>query len=156
MTYIKKYGNRLLFTTISILLSLLAITLLYYFNIIGQNTNKVLKIIAILINIFISSFILGKNTIKKGYLEGIKLALIIIPIFIIISLLTSSKIEIKAILYYMIILITSILGSMIGINKRKESCLFLFFLCYFNRIINTFTYSRVLIRKLSFHTFCRI
>ena len=29
--------------------------------------------------------------------------------------------EIKAILYYMIILITSILGSMIGINKRKES-----------------------------------
>ena len=98
MTYIKKYGKRLLFTTISILLSLLAITLLYYFNIIGQNTNKVLKIIAILVNIFISSFILGKNTLKKGYLEGIKLALIIIPIFIIISLLTSSKIEIKAIL----------------------------------------------------------
>ena len=95
MTYIKKYGKRLLFTTISILLSLLAITLLYYFNIIGQNTNKVLKIIAILINIFINSFILGKNTIKKGYLEGIKLALIIIPIFIIISLITSSKIEIK-------------------------------------------------------------
>ena len=98
MTYIKKYGKRLLFTTISILLSLLAITLLYYFNIIGQNTNKVLKIIAILVNIFISSFILGKNTLKKGYLEGIKLALIIIPIFIIISLITSSKIEIKAIL----------------------------------------------------------
>lgn len=121
MTYIKKYGKRLLFTMISILLSLLAITLLYYFNIIGQNTNKVLKIIAILVNIFISSFILGKNTIKKGYLEGIKLALIIIPIFIITSLLTSSKIEIRAILYYIIILITSILGSMIGINKRKES-----------------------------------
>lgn len=120
MTYIKKYGKRLLFTMISILLSLLAITLLYYFNIIGQNTNKVLKIITIIINIFISSFILGKNTLKKGYLEGIKLSLIIIPLFIIIAIITSSKLEIKAILYYIIITITSVLGSMIGINKKKE------------------------------------
>lgn len=121
MTYIKKYGKRLLFTIISILLSLLAVTLLYYFNIIGQNTNKILKIIVILVNIFISSFILGKNTLKKGYLEGIKFSLLIIPIFIITSLITSSKLEIKAILYYVIIMITSILGSMIGINRKKES-----------------------------------
>ncbi len=120
MTYLKKYGKRLLFTMISILLSLLAITLLYYFNIIGQNTNKALKIITIIINIFISSFILGKNALKKGYLEGIKLSLIIIPLFIIIALITSSKLEIKAILYYIIITITSVLGSMIGINKKKE------------------------------------
>ncbi len=120
MTYIMKYGKRLLFTMLSIILSLLALTALYYFNIISPTTNKVLKIIIILINIFISSFILGKTTDKNGYLEGIKLALIIIPIFIIFSLITSS-LSLKVIIYYLIIAITSILGSMIGINKKKES-----------------------------------
>lgn len=121
MTYLKKYGKRLIFTITSIIIFLFLLTLLYYFNIIGPNLNKVLKIVIILLNIFISSFILGKNTISKGYLEGIKFALIIIPIFIFISLITHSKLELKVILYYIIILITSILGSMIGINRKKES-----------------------------------
>ena len=121
MTYLKKYGKRLIFTITSIIISLFLLTILYYFNIIGPNLNKVLKIVIILLNIFISSFILGKNTISKGYLEGIKFALIIIPIFIFISLITHSKLELKVILYYIIILITSNLGSMIGINRKKES-----------------------------------
>ena len=76
MTYLKKYGKRLIFTITSIIISLFLLTILYYFNIIGPNLNKVLKIVIILLNIFISSFILGKNTISKGYLEGIKFALI--------------------------------------------------------------------------------
>lgn len=121
MTYIKRYGKRLLFTMFSIIISLFTISLLYYFNLISPNINKILKIIIILANIFISSFILGKSTTSKGYLEGIKFALIIIPIFIIISLITSSPIKIKVLIYYIIIFITSILGSMIGINRKKES-----------------------------------
>ena len=111
MTYLKKYGKRLIFTITSIIISLFLLTILYYFNIIGPNLNKVLKIVIILLNIFISSFILGKNTISKGYLEGIKFALIIIPILIFISLITHSKLELKVILYYIIILITSILSN---------------------------------------------
>lgn len=120
MTYIKKYGKRLIFTIISIIISLFILTILYYFNIISSNTNKILKIIIILSNIFISSFILGKNTPSKGYLEGIKLSFLILPIFIIFSLITST-LKFKVIIYYLIISITSILGSMIGINRKKES-----------------------------------
>lgn len=120
MTYLKKYGLRILYTIISILLTLLLITTLYYFNIIGQNTYKVLKIIIILLNIFISSFILGKKAENKGYLEGIKLAFIIIPIFLILTILTDEIFKIRYFLYYTIILITSITGGMIGINKKKE------------------------------------
>ena len=91
MTYIKKYGLRLIYTIISILISLLLVTCLYYFNIIGNNTYKFLKIIIILFNIFISSFILGKNSISKGYLEGIKLAIICFPPYI--ELLLSNQYE---------------------------------------------------------------
>lgn len=121
MTYLKKYGLRLLYTIIFILLSLLLATTLYYFNIIEQNTYKVLKIIIILLNIFISSFILGKSAENKGYLEGIKLAVIVIPIFLILTILTNEVFKLRSLLYYTIITITSITGGMIGINKKKET-----------------------------------
>lgn len=121
MTYLKNYGLRLLYTIISILLSLLLATTLYYFNIINQNTYKVLKIIIILLNIFISSFILGKKADNKGYLEGIKLAIIIIPIFLILTILINETFKLRSLLYYTIITITSITGGMIGINKKKET-----------------------------------
>ena len=43
MTYLKKYGKRLIFTITSIIISLFLLTILYYFNIIGPNLNKVFR-----------------------------------------------------------------------------------------------------------------
>lgn len=120
MTYVKKYGLRFLYTIISIIISLLLLTTLYYFNIISSSFYQILKIIILITNIFISGFLLGKQTPNKGYLEGIKLAVFLIAFCLIISLLTNQPLHLKVLLYYIIITITSILGSMIGINKRKE------------------------------------
>lgn len=120
MTYLKKYGLRLIYTILFILLSLLLITILYYYNLINQNTYKILKIIVILLNIFISSFILGKKTSNKGYLEGAKFSLIIISLLIILTIILNLTFKPSIILYYFIIFATSTLGSMIGISKNKE------------------------------------
>lgn len=120
MTYIKKYGLRLLYTILSLLISILFLTTLYHYNLINQTTYNILKIIIILTNILISSFILGQKTKIKGYLEGIKFSLIIIPLFIIIALILDLTIRIRIIIYYIIIFITSTLGSMIGINTKKN------------------------------------
>lgn len=121
MTYLKKYGLRVLYTFLIIIISLLLINTLYYFNIINNSVYKVLKIIPIIISIFINAYILGKNAEQKGYLEGLKLSIIIILVFFILTLITKQPIKLKVILYYLIISITSILGSMIGINKKKDS-----------------------------------
>ena len=120
MTYLKKYGLRLLYTIISIVVSLALVSTLYYFNIISINTYKILKIIVLLINIFISSLILGRKAKNKGYLEGIKFAAIIIVLFLLTTLLTNNSMELKVIIYYLIILFTSTLGSMVGISKKKN------------------------------------
>ncbi len=120
MTYLKKYGLRLLYTIISILLCLLFVTTLYYFDLINNNTYKVLKIIIILLNIFISSFILGKKAENKGYLEGLKLAIIVIPVFFILAILTKEALKLKILLYYFIITLTSTFGGMVGISKQKK------------------------------------
>lgn len=118
MTYLKKYSLRILYTFILIIILLLLTTTLYYFNIINNSTYKVLKIIIVLISLFINSFILGKNTSKKGYLEGIKFSLIVIPIFFILTILTNKTLNPSMLLYYLILLITSIFGSMVGISKK--------------------------------------
>lgn len=120
MIYLKKYGLRLLYTLTSLFICLLLLTTIYYFNLISPNTYKILKIIILLVNIFISGYILGKKANNKGYLEGLKLALIIIPIFFILTLLTTNGLEVKLILYYFIILFTSIFGSMFGISKKRN------------------------------------
>ena len=121
MTYLKKYGLRILYTILTIIILLTTITTLYYFNFINNTTYKILKIITLIISILINSYILGKNTISKGYLEGIKLGLLIISIFFILTLITSKSLKLSILLYYLIILITAVLGSMVGINKKKDN-----------------------------------
>ena len=117
MTYIK----RSIYTIISLIVCLLLLTTLYYFNLINTNIYKYLKFFIIIINIFISSYILGKSATSKGYLEGIKNASIYIILFIIFSLLINSFFSPKYLLYYFIILFTSTVASMFGISKKKKS-----------------------------------
>lgn len=120
MSNLKKYLIQFLITIFSILLLLTLTTTLYYFNILSPKSYNIIKLITFLIVIFINSFILGKKAKSKGYLEGIKLSLFIIIIFLLFTLFTKSF-TIKYLLYYLIILITSAFGGMVGISIKKES-----------------------------------
>ena len=95
-------------------------TILNYFNLLSYNILRIIKYIIPIISIIISSFILGRNSFKKGYIEGIKLGLIVIIFFIIICFVFDSF-NYHSLFYYFIIILTSCLGSMIGINKKKDA-----------------------------------
>lgn len=79
-----------------------------------------MKLIFLLGIIFIQSFFLGKKTIQKGYLEGIKYGLFMILLSFIPSVFLK-KFQLKVLLFYGLILLTSILGSMIGINHKQKN-----------------------------------
>jgi len=125
MSYIKA----ILLNIIELFLLLFLITIMYYFNLINEKTFEVLKLIILLFSIFINSFILGKNTKRKSYLEGIIYGSILITILLIITLILS-KIQIKLLIFYPLILITSILGSMIGSVKKNRSNWSIFFFSF--------------------------
>ncbi|MBR1385607.1 MAG: TIGR04086 family membrane protein [Bacilli bacterium] len=93
---------------------------LSYFNLIKENTKDFINTFSILLIIFIVCFINGKKINNKGYLEGIKIGLIIDLIFIIIRLLLKKKITLYKLLFYIIVLLISIFGSITGINKKKN------------------------------------
>ena len=120
MTNLKKYLFQILITFISLFVLTTIITTLYYFNLINPTTYNILKIITLLLTLFVNSLVLGRKAKCKGYLEGIKLSAIVVVIFAILTLLLTKSFNIKYLLYYLIITITSILGSMIGISLKKE------------------------------------
>lgn len=101
-----------------IILSTIILTIFNYFNIIGSKGISILKFILPVLGIVTVSYILGKKSCKRGYLEGLKLGITIILLFIIIALITKTF-SINALIYYLILLLSSILSSMIGINRKK-------------------------------------
>lgn len=106
-------------TTIIIIFIILATltTIFNYFSILNYKTINIIKIIIPITSIFIGGYQAGKNSEKKGWLEGIKISLIISTIIIIITLILN-KFKIEYLLYITILICSCTLGSMIGINKK--------------------------------------
>lgn len=103
-----------------IFISTIIITIFNYFNILNFKIISMLKFIFPVIGIVVSGFILGKNSAKNGYIEGIKLGAIVVSIFLLLTVINKSF-EVKSIIYYLVLLLSSILSSMIGINKKKAT-----------------------------------
>lgn len=118
MKTIKKYLITLLSITLSILLVTLILTTFYYYDLISTDTYKFLKIGTLVITLLLNSIVIGKNSIKNGYLDGIKLGIMLIIFCTLVSIMNKS-ISIKLILYNVIILLTSTFGSIIGINTKR-------------------------------------
>lgn len=117
---LKKILNALLTFLIIMMVGTIFLTLMNYFNILSPKIISILKLLIPLTAIFISSYRLGKESEKKGYLEGLKLGSLIILIFLTLILLLD-KFSLKSLLYYLILLLTSILSSMIGINRKQRN-----------------------------------
>lgn len=117
---VKKILNSLLTFFIIIISGTLVITIFNYFNILGSNIISIMRLILPVIAMFISSYKLGKVSDKKGYLEGLKFGGIVILIFTILVILLD-KLELRSLIYYLILLLTSVMSSMIGINRKKTN-----------------------------------
>lgn len=116
MISIKNLFQSFLYFIGIILISTIILTIIDYFSLFNTS---ILKLIIPLLSAFISSFLSGKKTTRLGYLSGLKLGGIIIFFFILLVLLLD-KFNVKSLIYYLIILLTSTLGSMLGNIKKAE------------------------------------
>lgn len=115
MKYLKCLG--IIF--IPILILGMIYTSLYYFDVMSGNTFKWLSLITMVISILIGCMYLGKNSKSKGWFEGLKIGLGISILFFLISFLGFESFSLKNIIYYLVIILTSMLGSMFGIRNVK-------------------------------------
>lgn len=121
-----KYLKNIIFSlgiTIAILfIFTFILTILSYFNITNDSITTVFKMIIPIISVLTSSIYLGINSSKKGWLEGLKLGLIITILLFLFNILGLNKnIKINQLLFYGILIFSSIVGSMIGISRKKSN-----------------------------------
>lgn len=120
MKYLKKLLKAFLFTIGSMLILTFIFTALNYFGIINNKIMMIFKIIIPIFSLALGGFILGKGATKNGYLEGLKLGLIITILILIINLIFNEHLVLKDFILYLSLIISSMFGSMFGINTKKE------------------------------------
>ena len=114
---IKKYLKSYLYLFSIIILLTIILSILNYFIPFKSN---IFKIIIPIISIFISSIMLGKSTQEKAYLEGIKFSTLFLFIITIFRIIIKISFNYKTFIMYFVLIISSIIGSMLGINLKKE------------------------------------
>src|SRR5574344_422711 len=119
MIKIEKYGKTLGLIFGPLLILLFIFTSLNYIDIISYKVFTIIRFILLIGCLFIGSYIYGKTVTNKGWLEGLKLGLIIIVIFMFFNyIIFRLGFNIKHIIYYIIILGSTTLGCILGINKK--------------------------------------
>ncbi len=122
MIYLNKLINYLKFIAIFLILELLFTFVVSLLNLLGLNSG-ITTIIIFILNIllfFILSLINASKVKKKGFLEGIILGLIFIILMILIKIiLFDNTFNLSTFIYYLILLLTSLFGGMIGVNKKE-------------------------------------
>ena len=73
-----------------------------------------------LIWFFFLGFKNGKVSKSKGYLAGLKMGLSFVLVLIIFNLIFIRSFKLSLLIYYLLLLMSSVLGGMFGINRKKN------------------------------------
>lgn len=116
----KKFIKPLIYSLSILVFCSFFLTLLNYIGIISGNVLKILKVFILFLIYFIPSFIIGYNSEKKGWLNGLEMSLIITFIMLIINLIIRNKITLISIIIYIIFICVSMISGIVGINLSKR------------------------------------
>ena len=115
----KKFLMGMAYFMLSLIIYLLIITTLAHFNIIGYKTVSIISFIYIVGLFMFNGFIIGKSSEKRGYLSGLIVGIFNIILILILAMIFKSFPEVKSLIYFVILLLSSSLGGMFGINFKK-------------------------------------
>ena len=121
MKTFKKYGKALGFFTIFLFVFAAILTCFNLGNLLYQKSTDTFMMIGMSIVFMVIGFNYGKKAPSKGYLEGLKIGSLLIFFLLIINLLFfQTGFALSRIIYYIVLILASILGSMVGINKKQD------------------------------------
>ena len=122
MNNIKNYLVAIGYFLLVVAVFAIILTIFNYYDIVTSKLFKIIKVLIPSLALFIGGYKVGNSANKKGYIEGIKLSLIIIVMLFMFSYLGFNvTFNVSLILYYIILIISSTLGAMVGINKKITS-----------------------------------
>lgn len=118
----KKYLFPMLYTLGIILIGGLITSTLYYFNITSDKLNNILLYVISMLGIFVGAVKMSKNLNYKGIVSGALYFLFWIIIMLFLSLVFFKvNLSFKNIIYYLVLLVFSLLGGILGKNMQEEN-----------------------------------
>ena len=118
----EKIINYLKYMSIFLIMELLITFIISLFNLLGLNSGitSIILFITNIILFFVLTFHNAFRKQRKGLLEGLILgSLFIFLMFTIKSILFDTSIGLSTIIFYIILIIVSILGGTMGVNKKS-------------------------------------
>lgn len=104
----------------SFVIFLILLSLGYYLNLFSSNVVSYLKLLFPVLSMMLGGFFIGKRSKQKGWLEGIKLGILLLVLFFLLSYLGFGiGLNLKMFFYQLILLLSCIFGSILGINRQK-------------------------------------
>ena len=97
---------------------LLLISIIGYFELFNYKTINIINYIVMIILFFLLGHKTAYKEQRKGYLNGFLVSLILIIVFFIITLFLT-KIKFSNIVYYTSLILSSIIGGIIGVKDKK-------------------------------------
>lgn len=89
------------------------------FNLLKIEIHPIIILLSIIVITFATGLITGKTNKYNGLKNGLLIGLLTTLIFILLSLILGAKLTLYSIIYYLIIIISTTLGSIIGVNKKS-------------------------------------
>ncbi len=118
----KKYLFPILYTVGITLIGGLITSILYYFNITSDKLNNIFLYVISILGIFIGAIKISINLNYKGIVSGVLYFLFWFIIMLFLSLVFfKTNFSLKNIIYYLVLLVFSIFGGIIGKNMQEES-----------------------------------
>lgn len=120
MKYVKEYGMTLLKFLGFLVGGSVVISLLYYLLFSSKVANVFLFAYMVIV-FFVFGYKAGKKTENRGFLAGLKIGFLLLVVLLLFNLvLYQTGFSFLRVIYYMVLLFASVVGSTIGINKKKE------------------------------------
>lgn len=121
MQWAKKYGKTILFFLGVLFFGSFLFSLFNLGGWMQTKTTDLFLMILMIVTFLIIGFHFGKTATKKGYLEGLKIGGCLLFFLIFINVIFyQNGFSVEKTIYYLVLILSSIFGSMIGINKKAK------------------------------------
>lgn len=121
MNYLKNICISFIYSFLSLIILTFILTFLNYINFIDGGFFVFFLIFNFVFSVFLGSFVISKKCSNNGWFEGLKFGFIFLLFVCLLDYFGFSfSFDLKFLMFSAIILVTSILGGMVGINFRNE------------------------------------
>jgi putative membrane protein (TIGR04086 family) len=97
------------------------VTLFNYFNIIDYKTLTIISFVFVILLFMMSGFFIAKYSNRNGYVNGLIIGAANIILLLILSLILGETPRLSIGIYFLILLLSSTIGGMFGINFSRKS-----------------------------------